>query len=105
MADNGAPGSSMHADYPQIRAATRGIDSAAGSLGGVKSVGAGHVVGGMWGSALGKASLDADLSLSEYAMLLSGRLHSYADAARATVEELLLTDGEFAALLDETLPE
>lgn len=105
MADSPASGGSMHADYPQIRAAVRGIDSAGGSLGGVTSVGAGYVVDGLWASALGKASLDADISLSDYAMLLSTRLRACADAAQSTVDELVLSDTEFATLLRETLPE
>lgn len=105
MADSPASGGSMHADYPQIRAAVRGIDSAGGSLGGVTSVGAGYVVDGLWASALGKASLDADISLSDYAMLLSTRLRAWADAAQSTVDELVLSDTEFATLLRETLPE
>lgn len=105
MADSPATGGSMHADYPQIRAAVRGIDSAGGSLGGVTSVGAGYVVDGLWASALGKASLDADISLSDYAMLLSTRLRACADAAQSTVDELVLSDTEFATLLRKTLPE
>ena len=105
MADSPATGGSMHADYPQIRAAVRGIDSAGGSLGGVTSVGAGYIVDGLWASALGKASLDADISLSDYAMLLSTRLRACADAAQSTVDELVLSDTEFATLLRETLPE
>ena len=105
MADSPPTGGSMHADYPQIRAAVRGIDSAGGSLGGVTSVGAGYIVDGLWASALGKASLDADISLSDYAMLLSTRLRTCADAAQSTVDELVLTDTEFATLLRETLPE
>ena len=105
MADSPATGGSMHADYPQIRAAVRGIDSAGGSLGGVTSVGAGYIVDGLWASVLGKASLDADISLSDYAMLLSTRLRACADAAQSTVDELVLSDTEFATLLRETLPE
>lgn len=105
MADSPPTGGSMHADYPQIRAAVRGIDSAGGSLGGVTSVGAGYIVDGLWASALGKASLDADISLSDYAMLLSTRLRACADAAQSTVDELVLSDTEFATLLRETLPE
>ena len=105
MADSPATGGSMHADYPQIRAAVRGIDSAGGSLGGVTSVGAGYIVDGLWASALGKASLDADISLSDYAMLLSTRLRACADAAQSTVDELVLSDTEFATLLRKTLPE
>ena len=104
MADTPPSGGSMHADYPQIRAAMRGIGGAAGTLGGVKSVGAGYVVDGLWASALGKASLDADLSLSDYAMLLTNRLRACADAAQSTVDELVLTDSEFATLLRDTLP-
>ena len=105
MADSPPTGGSMHADYPQIRAAVRGIDSAGGSLGGVTSVGAGYIVDGLWASALGKASLDADISLSDYAMLLSTRLRACADAAQSTVDELVLSDTEFATLLRKTLPE
>ena len=105
MADSPPTGGSMHADYPQIRAAVRGIDSAGGSLGGVTSVGAAYIVDGLWASALGKASLDADISLSDYAMLLSTRLRACADAAQSTVDELVLSDTEFATLLRETLPE
>lgn len=105
MADTPPSAGSMYADYPQIRAAVRGISGAGGSLGGVKSVGAGYVVDGLWASALGKASLDADISLSDYAMLLSNRLKACASAAQATVDELVLIDSEFATLLQETLPE
>lgn len=104
MADNPALDTSMYADYPQIRAAAMGIEAAGGSLGAVKSVGSSYVVNGMRSSALGSASLQADNSLSDYAALLSVRLLRYASAAKATVEELVLTDGEFATLLEETLP-
>ena len=110
MADSSPSGDSMSADsmsadYPQIRAAVRGISGAGGALGGVKSVGAGYVVDGLWASALGKASLDADISLSDYAVLLSTRLKACASAAQSTVDELVLTDTEFATLLRKTLPE
>lgn len=104
MADNPSPDSSMYADYPQIRAAVRGIESAGGSLGAVTSVGSGYIVDGMWSSAMGTASLGADNSLSEYSALLSDRLRRFAGAAMATVDELVLTDGEFAALVEATLP-
>lgn len=94
----------MRADYPQIRAAMRGLPRAASDVAAARYPDAGTLGLALRGSAVAAAGAHSSAAFADVRSALEKRLLALEAAGTAAVTELVLTDSGFAELLGEVLP-